>query len=269
MTAPAAAKHVCWSFDDRRELETCARAFLTEGLAAGEQVWYTAAGGPGGLSGWLDEAARANPGAVQFVPLESAYPAGAALDPPAQVAAYAQATEAALDAGYTGLCVVADGTPLVRTPAQLSAFARYESLVTRYIAAAPMRAVCGFDRVQLGDRPVAELACLHPVSNVTEVRFTLRAGPPGGPAILAGELDLAADEIFPAALDHVRPQPIDRCIVFDATGLRFLDHRSLLHLQRYAEAADATVVLRTPLTTAGKLATMLRMDRIRIEEAAR
>jgi hypothetical protein len=267
VTAPAAAKHVCWSFDDRRELEICARAFLASGLAAGEQVWYSAPGGPGGLTGWLEEAARRNPGAVQFVPIESAYPSGAVFDPPAQVAAYARATEAALDAGYTGLCVVADGTSMVRTPAQLSVFARYESLVTRFIADAPMRAVCGFDRGELGDRPVAELACLHPVSNVTEVRFTLRGGPPGGAGILAGELDLAADDIFPAALAHVRPQPIDGNIVFDASGLRFVDHRSLLHLQRYAEALEGTVVLRTALGTAAKITGLLGLDRVRVEGA--
>src|SRR3569833_3454907 len=88
VTAPSPAKHRCWSYADRRELEACARGYLGEGLAAGEQVWY-AADARGGLGDWLDEAARDDPAAVRFVPLGSAYPSGSVLDPHAQVAAYA------------------------------------------------------------------------------------------------------------------------------------------------------------------------------------
>jgi len=41
------------------------------------------------------------------------------VDPDAQVRTYAAATGAALAAGFTGLRVVAEATPLVRTPEQL------------------------------------------------------------------------------------------------------------------------------------------------------
>jgi hypothetical protein len=266
MTAPVTAKHSCWSYDGRRELEACARAYLGAGLAAGERVWYAAADGPGEMSDWLAEAARARPGAVRFVPLGTAYPADALVEPETQVAEYAEATAEALAAGYSGLRVIADATPLVRTAAQFNAFARYETLVERYIADAPMRAVCGYDRTALGDRPVAELACLHSGSNVAEARFSLRAGPPGGPAaVLDGELDLTADEIFPAALAHVRPRPTDGRIVIDARELRFFDHRALLHLDRYAADSAAVVVLRTPMRTAGLLLELVEPAFVQVE----
>jgi hypothetical protein len=262
------AKHYCWSYDDRQELEAVAREFLGEGLAAGEMVWFAASGGPGGLAGWLAEAARADPGAVRFVPLEAAYPSGARLDPSGQVAAYAEATAAALGAGYRGLRVVADCTAMVHTPADTAAFARYEALVDGFIAEAPIRAVCGFSRVTLGDGPIAELACLHPGSNAPGVRFPLRAGPSGGPAaVLAGEVDFTSDELFATALSHVRPAATGGRIEIDASELRFADHRVLLHLHRYAAAADATAVLRTRRATLVRLAELVGADRVRVEAA--
>lgn len=264
--AAAAAKHRCWSFGDQQQFEAAAQEFLAEGLAAGERIWFSRAGGPGGLAAWLEQAARAHPGAVEYVPLDTAYPTGGRLDPAAQVARYTAATDAAVTAGYAGLRVVADDTPLVRTPDQLAAFARYETLVDRYIATAPMRAVCGFDRGRVGDRVIAELACLHPDSDAANVHFTLRSGPPGGPAaILSGDLDPAADELLPAALAHVRPQPTGGSIVFDAAGLRFADHRALLHLHRYAEQAQAEVVLRTSLTTVDRIIDLVGITRVRTE----
>ncbi|MGI5245927.1 MEDS domain-containing protein [Dactylosporangium sp. CA-139066] len=266
MSAPASAKHLCWSYDDRHEFEARARDFLGAGLAAGEQVWYATAGGPGGLTGWLEEEGRARPGAVRFVPLEAAYRSGALVDPPAQVAEYVAATAAAVADGHAGLRVVVDVTPLVRTPAQFNAFARYEALVDRHITAAPMRAVCALDRGALGDRAVAELACLHPATNVDGARFSLRAGPPGGPAAtLAGDLDITADELLPAALAHVLPRPVDGRIVIDARDLRFVDHRALLHLQRYAEDSAAVAVLHTSLSTVGRLLDCLGAARVRVE----
>ncbi|MEU7874620.1 MEDS domain-containing protein [Dactylosporangium sp. NPDC049140] len=257
MRPEAADQHICWTYDDRRELRAYARSYLAAGIAAGERVWFAGPGDPG----WL-------PAGAEFVSLDSTYAAGAAVDPHAQVAAYAAATEAALAAGHTGLRVFADCTALVRTGAGLDAFARYEALVDRYIAVAPMRAVCALYRPEAGDRAVGELACLHPATNAGDVRFALR-GDPGSPgtALLSGELDGDAERLFPAALGRVQPQPENGQIVFDAHRLRFVDHRALLHLQRYAERHDATAVLRTPLTTATHLVELLRLSRIRVEAA--
>ncbi|MFD0786660.1 MEDS domain-containing protein, partial [Micromonospora azadirachtae] len=36
--------HVCWVYDDPAALDRAAHRFLTAGLAAGERLWYVAAG---------------------------------------------------------------------------------------------------------------------------------------------------------------------------------------------------------------------------------
>lgn len=245
------ARHVCLAFDSRAELEARARDFLAAGRAAGERTWFVAADAP------------ALP--LPFVPLGDTYRAGAVVDPRAQVAAYAAATEQALADGFTGLRVAADATPLVRTAAQLDAFAQYEYRVDRYMRDHPFTAMCAYDRAALGDHSVAQLACLHAESNVA-VPFRLCACPPDeGCAALTGELDQAADDLFTAALRHADLPPAGGEVVLQADGLRFTDHGSLLRLQEYADDHDITVVLRGAGRAAARLADLLELSRVRVE----
>jgi len=267
MTGPGSARHICWSYDDPAALEGYARRFLGEGLARGEQVWFVSTRRPAALMRWLDRAAAPGDGdAVRFVPLTEAYPTGQVIDPAAQVAAYTAATEQALAAGRTGLRVVADATSLVAGAGQLEAFARYEHLIDRYLTRAPMRATCVYDRSALAAPTIVALACMHPETNVGNVPFRLHADP-GHPTAtaLAGELDVTTEELFPATLRRAQPRPVDGELVMAAGDLRFLDHRSMLHLQEYAEAHAATVVLRTGLRTAAHLADLLALRRVRVE----
>ena len=87
------------------------------------------------------------------------------VDPDAQVRAYAAATGAALAADFTGLRVVAEATPLVRTPEQLDAFARYEPMIDGYMVTHPFSAMCAYDRRILDESAIAQLACLHTSTN--------------------------------------------------------------------------------------------------------
>src|SRR5690242_4841177 len=113
------AGHVCWSYDDRRDLDAYARSYLGSGLDQGEQVWYVPGDQPGPVAEWLLGRGReSRPDAVRVLPIGAAYPTGQVTDPAGQVAAYASATEQAVAAGFTGLRVFADPTPLLRTPAQ-------------------------------------------------------------------------------------------------------------------------------------------------------
>ncbi|WDZ83259.1 MEDS domain-containing protein [Micromonospora cathayae] len=270
-TAPSAAhRHVCWRYDDHAALHAEAHRFLAAGLAAGEQVWYVAPGSdPFGERLRADAVFRDALGrdAVRLVAIESAYGADEVIDPVTQVRAYAAATEAALAAGHTGLRVVADATPLVRTPAQLDAFARYEHLVDRYLSAAPMSAMCAYDRRVLGDRAVAELACLHPETNVDDILFRLHAGAAGDARpVLAGELDASNHDLFRTALRRAAPPAVDGRLVVQATDLSFVDHRCLIHLREHARSRGMdAVLLRTSRSAAARLAELLNLPGVQVE----
>ncbi|GIJ56548.1 MEDS domain-containing protein [Virgisporangium aurantiacum] len=257
------AAHVCWSYDELRAFDEFARGFLRAGLAAGERVWFVAGRRSGATGEWLRDVATTAPRAdsARVVSCADAYPGGAAIDPATQVETYVAATAEALAAGFTGLRVVADVTDLVRTGEQRAAFARYEYVIGRHLRTAPMRAVCAFDRLELGDRVVAELAVLHEASHP----FSLRSGSTPDAAILDGNLDLGAEELFATALGHTDLEPVDGVVTVDAAGLTFVDHRSLLALQRYAGSRGITVVVRTRLAIAARVAELLELPRVRVE----
>ncbi|MFC0003767.1 MEDS domain-containing protein [Micromonospora siamensis] len=263
--------HVCWSYDDPAAFDAAARGYLSRGLADGEQVWYVGPDGAesararlGGLPG-LDQGLRT--GAVRIVATGSAYDKDEKLDPSAQVRAYAAATEAALAEGYTGLRVVAEATDLARTPQQRDLFARYEHLVDRYMWSRPFAAMCAYDRRQLGDRAVAELACMHPRTNAPGLLFTLSAcgHRQDDCVVLAGELDPSNHELFATALERADLRPVDGELRLCAPGLRFIDHRCLLHLQGYAARRGVTAVLHTTLSAAPRLVELLGLPDVRVE----
>ncbi len=269
---PAAFDHVCWGYRDVGEFVTRARDFLADGVAAGERILYVASGDETALAGQLrvdarlDEAFRR--GAVQVVPVEAAYRTGTAVDPVTQVERYAAATAEALAAGYTGLRVAADVTSLVRTPAQLDVFARYEHRVDHFMAAHPMSALCGYDLEELGEDVVAQLACLHPAAHAGATPFHLHGhGRPESSAALAGDVDPAARRLWPLALERADLRAAGGTIAIDAAGLTFIDHRGLLAVAAYADRRDTTVTLRTRLAGPARLLELLDLSSVRVEAA--
>jgi len=271
---PAAARdHVCRGYRGRGEFVAHAQEFLAEGLAAGERVLYVAPGDEAALAGRLREGGRCGEGlergAVQVASVDTAYPTGAVVDPAGQVELYAAATSEALAAGFTGLRVAADATSLVRTPAQVAAFARYEHLVDHYMAGHPMSAMCGYDVAELGGEVVAQLACMHPHAHAGATPFHLHGHVrDGAAAALDGELDPESRELWPLALERAGLRATAGTIAIDAAGLDFADHRSLAALAGYAERHDTTVVLRTRLSTPARLVELLDLAGVRVERVA-
>ncbi|MEH0970331.1 MEDS domain-containing protein [Micromonospora sp. CPCC 205546] len=262
--------HICWSYDDPESLADQADRHLAASLAAGERFWYVTPRPSDVVAERLrtrpDFATAERRGAAAVVPLLSTYSLDHAVDPAAQVAAYSSATDEALAAGHTGLRVVAEATELVRTPTQLDVFTRYEHLIDRYMRTRPFKAMCAYHRPKLGDRAIAELACMHPQTNVEDLLFHLYAvAPTDGHAALAGELDMSNHELFRTALDRADLRPVDGELVLSADNLRFLDHRTLAHLAEYAQRRGATAVLRTPRPAVARLADLLHLPGIRVE----
>jgi anti-anti-sigma regulatory factor len=262
--------HLCWRFGSQDEFVGQAREFLAEGLAEGQRVLYVGRGDLDVLVRQLctvraleDGIGR---GAVQVASLEATYSSGAVVEPEEQVRRYATATGEALAAGFTGLRVAADATPMVRTPAQLDAFARYEYLVDRFMSTEPMSAMCAYSAAELDDESIAQLACLHPCASEGSTPFHLHAGSAGVSASLTGQLDVEARELWPLALERADLRPVDGRVVIDASRLEFIDHRSLLALADYAKQRDMTVVLRTSLSGPAHLLELLNVIAVRVEQ---
>ncbi|MEV6829539.1 MEDS domain-containing protein [Amycolatopsis sp. NPDC051102] len=271
--AARARDHVCRGYRERAEFVSRAQEFLAEGLAAGERVLYVAPGDEAALTGQLREDGRCGEGlesgAVQVASVDSTYTTGTVVDPAGQVELYAAATSEALAAGFTGLRVAADATSLVRTPAQVDAFARYEHLVDHYMAAHPMSAMCGYDVGELGGEVVAQLGCMHPAASAGVTPFHLHGhARDGSAAALDGDLDLESRELWPLALERAGLRASAGTVAIDAAGLAFADHRSLFALADYAERHATTVVLRTRLSTPARLTELLDLPGVRVERAA-
>lgn len=163
------------------------------------RVCYVADGGPAALWDHLEDLDASTQAAVQVQSIDKRYPPGTVIESARLVQAYAAATEEALAAGFLGLRVAGEMTSLVRTPEQLDAFARYEHLVDRYMINEPLSGLCGFNKAELGEQTVAQLACMHPTVNEGATPFRLSASTYAA-ASLSGELDATSGNLFPRAL---------------------------------------------------------------------
>ena len=261
--------HLCQVFDDHAEFRAAAVEFLADGLARGARVRYI---GPADeqtlhtdLTPLVGMPQARRPGAVEVVSVAGTY-AGpdACVDAQTQVDSYTADTQAALADGFAGFRVAAQVTMLVRTPAQLDAFARYEHQADRLMTRVPFTAMCGYRRAELGDDAVAQLACLHPVGGSKQAPFRVTASRDADVAV-SGELDLTTVDSFAAALNRTGVMDKPGEVVIDATCLEFADHRNLLVLQRMADHYGRTVVLRTGRRWPARLVAALELTRLRVE----
>ena len=106
--------HVCWPFRDPSELAVVARAFLMEGLERDERVAYVGQGrardlehdlvGVPGLQDCLDR------GQLRVADIATLPASDPSTDPVDELIDLAAMTQDSLDAGYTGLRMMANGT---------------------------------------------------------------------------------------------------------------------------------------------------------------
>lgn len=256
MPPPAAHQHVCLVYDEPDAFHGAARAFLAEGLRAGQRSLFV---GP------PETHASLAVDGVSHTSVTGLYTDGVPVEPATQVATYRAMTAAALADGFTGFRVVAEATPLVRTAAQLDGFLRYEHLVDQYMSAHPMAAMCAYDRRVLAEPTLTRLASMHPRSLGDHAPFHLYAcSPSRGSVALAGELDMTSYELLPQALDWAGAQPVDGALVFDMSDLRFADHRSVLILIDHAARRGYPAVLRAAPSITERLVRLMNVG-VRME----
>jgi anti-anti-sigma regulatory factor len=252
-------------------LAAVASAFVAEGLGRNERVAYVGQGRPrqlradlAGIPG-LDE--RVDRGQLQVTDIAALPGSDPLSDPVDELIDLAALTQDALDAGYIGLRVVANGTVRVVDPRRRDRIVRYEHLIDRFCLDHAFTRLCVFDAAALGGGVLAELGCVHTLTRRELSPFVLCAGR-GVDAALIGSVDAFSVDLLVEALRRIGGlRPAGR-VVLDATGLEFVDVRALRELDHHAADTGAPLVLRSPPAYVSRLLELLGVRAIRVEASA-
>jgi anti-anti-sigma factor len=232
--------HVCWAFDDRSDFVRAAGAFLAEGALAGERLMYLGDRSPAelladvaaldGLRGSL------RTGALTVLPLPEIYGSAGRLTDEDQLRVYAEATDEALAAGYTGLRVAADATALALDGAA-GGQARWEHRADELLAEGALSAMCGYDRTVVPVETLADIAAAHPsvrgpADPADLAPFRLYFA--DATLVLAGVVDaFGADRLARLLRASHAPATASGSLVIDVSPLEFVDARGAYTLARW------------------------------------
>lgn len=233
--------HVCWAYESEEERLEGALAWLDDGWWLGQRLFYTADKPADALKADLaalgDVEELIATGALIVVPSRELYDMSAPIDGDRQLAVYAAAVDEACAAGYQGIRVVADITPLVADPARRAAHARWEHQADRWIAAGnPAAPMCAYDRVVIEGADVDDICALHPLANRNGVHVPFHLFGQDDGLALDGEVDGFAA----AALERLLKTAVvaDGAPV-DLSEVEFVDHHGVLALARHARETGA------------------------------
>ena len=232
--------HACWGYDDLAgDFREAAAAFLTEGIELGQALMFV-----GGSA--AEEVVRSvepmssmiTDGSLSVAPFEAVYPGGQRMANADQWTAYTQATEQALQGGFTGLRVLAEVTSLASPDGAWPGQARWESYADRRMADSTLAALCCFDRSAVPPEGLAAIASAHPVvdSRLDEL-VPFRLFGRSDAIAIAGEVDAFSSNTLRHLLRASDGLSIDG--VLDLGELTFIEHTGVHALHEYAEGVRA------------------------------
>jgi hypothetical protein len=268
-TGRSAGDHVCWPFRDRGELAAVARAFVAEGLGRDERVAYVGQGRPRELRHDLVGIANLQEcldrGQLQVSDIAGMPASDPVTDPVDELIDLAAMTRDSLDAGYTGLRIVAHGTLRVINPRRRDRIVHFEHLIDRFCLDHAFTRLCAFDVTALGAGLLGELGCVHTLTHGELSPFQLCAAR-GADAALVGSVDAFSIARLLEALRRIGvPRPGGQAVL-DTTDLEFIDVRALRDLDRHAADAGATLVLRSAPYVVLRLMELLGVRAVRVEQ---
>jgi anti-anti-sigma factor len=233
--------HASWGYRTAAERAAAVCGWLGAGLAAGFRGLYVADADPDQLLSELaaipDADGAVARGALVVMPSSAAYDLSGPIDPVAQLAMYAGATDQALADGYAGLRVAADITALVLDTSRRASHLGWEQYADRYIATHPLAPLCLYDKTRV--HGVEAIACVHALQGPARPAVAVFAA--DGARRVQGEID---SYLAPMIADVLREIP-DEEMVLDLRGVEFIDARSAWTLHRVlARMRDAGRPLR-------------------------
>ena len=239
--------HIGWAFTGTGEFAALAAPFLAEGAALGERVMYVAQDpDPQDMAG---VASACGPGALTVASLDEVYGTGCIVDPERQHAVYTAAVDDALAAGFGGVRVAADGTPLVASKERLDALLRWEVVADRMMSEYPITALCAFDQEQIESGTLRRIAALHPLSSASSPMPQYRLFSAAGDLRAEGQLDpLAVMQLWRAIEDLPRGTGVQ----VDLSTATLTSHAVLTGLGQLCRAG-VRVTIRGESAAIGKL----------------
>jgi ABC-type transporter Mla MlaB component len=228
--------HACWIYEDDGERREAVVEYFADGLRAEQRLLYV---GSDPAERLREDLARLDgaesliaDGALQVLSLGGVEVALGRDDAERRLEAYGTAAEQAVADGYTGLRVAVAVTGLRTDPEAHEAHTLWESLVDRAIVARPMTALCMYDRREVPERMLADLACVHPASHSPAgmVPFRVFSRPDG--LVLEGEVDYFSAADLGRVLDITLQD--DGEVLLDLGGLGFVDHHGVMALAERA-----------------------------------
>lgn len=244
---PGTTDHVCWVYEDARDLESAAGRFLAGGLARGERVLLVGDEVTDAVHrdllpfGGTD--ALAGTGALEVLDLTAAYQRTEPFTPEQQLEFYGAATRRARADGFAGLRVVAEVTALAADPATRAPLVRWEHLADHFVAqAAGFTAMCAY-RGDLSREVLDEIAAVHPVVHGPEGIPSFQVFHEHDRLVLTGSVDFfTADRLHRVLADSPGARGT---VVLDLGRLDFVDVAGCRVLAGWAAGLGA------PLQVAG------------------
>lgn len=256
--------HTAWFGDGSAELYAMAREALAEGARRNEKLMFVAKDPDmSGLRG-LDAGRLIADGRLEVMDVADAYGGGTAFSASAQLARFRRVLEDALDAGYSGIRVVADSTSLAQGDQEsFAGWLAWEQLADHFQADSMVTGICFFDRTALSAERLADLAALHPVRRTQrwlEPPFTVFVD--GDAVLLIGSLGADSSEQLRrvlAAIDFEQKPAVD------LSAAHLLDNEALLALIEFASSRRPLVLrgnehLRQRVASLGPAGAHLRIE---------
>lgn len=229
--------HIGWVFSGAPAFDELARPFLAEGATRGERLMYVAASPQPETASRLRGLYGAR--AIQVASISEVYGESGIIDPAVQRATFAAALADALSAGFSGIRVAADNTPLVTDGERLAAWIRWEHAADRFMADNAVTGLCAFDGQQVDVNRLRHLATLHPLSSAADPEPQFRMFADDGALLLEGQIDSFAVGEIPLALEVLPPET---GVLIDLSAAAFVSRAPLAALRRLADSGVAVTI---------------------------
>lgn len=229
--------HIGWVFAGEAGFEELACPFLAEGAARGERLMYVSGTPRPATAARLRD--RYGSRVITIARTADVYGESGIVDPVVQRAMYAAVLADALAAGFSGIRVAVDSTPLVTDETRLAAWIRWEHVADRFMADNPATGLCAFDGQRVDVNRLRHLSTLHPLAAAADPEPQFRMYSDDGSLSLEGHVDSFTVAQLPTALEVL---PRETSVLIDLSVATLMSRVPLSGLRRLADEGVPVII---------------------------